>query len=384
MTFQASTPTTARLRTSRCAPLRSRAVRGAAIAMLAVGFAAAFAPSARAQGKENDDTVRLKDGKTVTGRIESEDFASLTVKGKPAVTWDQVASIEYGNAPEFTKAVELYAVGSLEEAQVPFEEIKKDEKERKVLRQQALYYLPLIARRSGAVDDAIAGWNELIKAFPGGRYHAVAAENLVSAHLAKNDAAGASSALDKAIEGAGKDEVLAAQLNLLKARVLVGQGKFAEARAVYEAAANAGNTPPAVKFDAQLGRAYCLQREGNRAEAEAKYRELVAADAPNHVLAGAWNGLGELAEETGRQKRDIDQLLEAVLCHLRGCTVYPATAGESDVEYERALAGSGLCFKAVADLETNAERKRLYNDRALERKNQLAKEFPNSPYLEKF
>lgn len=364
--------------------LRDRRTRGFVASALAICVLALSASVASAQSKDEKDTIRLKDGKVQSAHIDAEEFKGLTIKGSPTIAWDQIASIEYVGSPEFNKAMESFTAGNLDDAEGAFAELAADDKLRKILRQGTLYHIPLIAQKKGEIDAEIAGWTALIKGFPGGRYHAVAAENLVRAYLTKKDSAGATKAIDQALSEAGKDEALAGQLGLLKARVLVADGKFADARAIYTAAAAAAGATPAMKVEAQLGEAYCLQLEGNQAQAETKYRELVVADAPNHVLAGAWNGLGDLASATGRQKSDIDLLLEAAMCYLRGCTVYPPTTGETTVEYERALAGSALCFKAVAELEKNAERKKLYNERATERKSLLVKEFPNSPFLEKF
>jgi len=60
--------------------------------------------------------------------------------------------------------------------------------------------------------------------------------------------------------------------------------------------------------------------------------------------------------------------------------LYAPAAGEGTSEYERALAGSVATFKALADGETDATKKKVYADRARERQNQLSKEFPNSPH----
>ena len=85
-------------------------------------------------------------------------------------------------------------------------------------------------------------------------------------------------------------------------------------------------------FEGQLGEATTILREGNAADAELRFRTLTKADASNHVLAGAWNGLGDVISERGRTKRDIDQLFDALYCYLRGCTVYAPLAGDPDRE----------------------------------------------------
>jgi hypothetical protein len=155
-----------------------------------------------------------------------------------------------------------------------------------------------------------------------------------------------------------------------------------DAKPLFTAAAGATTAPTWVALEGRLGLATCLLREGSAAEAESKLRELTVANAPKQVLAGAWNGLGDLYSEQGKKKSDIDQMLDGLYCYLRGTTVYAPLAGEVTDQYERAFAGSIRCFKFVADLEKNADKKKLYRQRQNERLEQFKKEFPSSAYLE--
>jgi hypothetical protein len=56
---------------------------------------------------------------------------------------------------------------------------------------------------------------------------------------------------------------------------------------------------------------------------------------------------------------------------------YAPVPGESANEYKRSLLGSASCFKLLGDLESNAERKKLNQERARERTEQFKREFPN-------
>ena len=69
--------------------------------------------------------------------------------------------------------------------------------------------------------------------------------------------------------------------------------------------------------------------------------------------------------------------------YLRGFVQYGPVPGESTSEYERALAGSAECFDLLSQVEGNKEIKARYARSRDERRAQLQKEFPNSPYLGK-
>jgi hypothetical protein len=132
---------------------------------------------------------------------------------------------------------------------------------------------------------------------------------------------------------------------------------------------------------AKLGVARCADRAGQKVEAERLYRELVTQDAPNIVLNGAWNGIGDIALEAGTSKREQDTLREALFAYLRGVTLYgPGRDGLSD-EFERSLAGASRAFKGIGELESNADRKKLFLDRAKQNKEQLARDYPDSRFL---
>ncbi|HET6201580.1 MAG TPA: tetratricopeptide repeat protein [Planctomycetota bacterium] len=336
------------------------------------------------------DTIRLKDGKDQTVKIDAEEYGGVTftpARGAAATApWKDVQSIQYGGAPEFAQASAAFAAGRLAEAQTQFEELAADAKLRPVLKQHALYHLALIHLRLGRLEEAIAAHENLLRAFPKGRYLLLAGGNLLACHLAKKDVEGAGRALERFtqdVRGAGLEGGFEAELGLLKARLLEAQKKFAEARAVYEVAEKTGASSPAVAQEARLGVGRCLLREGKGADAEPIFRGLKdLPDAGTRVSAGAWNGIGDIVAQEGREKRDPEKLLEALYAYLRGVVQYRPAPGEPTEEYERALAGAADCFKFISQLDRNPERKRQYADRSRERLEQLKKEFPSSPYLE--
>ncbi|HET6202826.1 MAG TPA: tetratricopeptide repeat protein [Planctomycetota bacterium] len=338
---------------------------------------------------EVKDSVFLKDGKSESGRIQSEEYGALTLaaaKGPPKkIPWDSVRSVQYGGSAPFSKASDAFSAGQVEEALPQLEGLRQDAKLRPVLRQQVLYFWALAQQRLGKVDEALAGYQALLKEFPKSRFLRAVGENLVAGHLAKKDAAGGERAVDQFLAdalAAGVDSGFLNELRVLKARLLEGQEKYAEAMASYSILAGAGGVSAAAVQEATLGQARCLQKQGKATDAEPLYRKLLGEDAPNFVLAGAWNGLSDILSKQAKDKRDAEALRDALFGYLRAVIQYGPLAGETTIEYERGLAGAAKCFRFLSELETNADRKKLYLDRARERLSQLKREFPGSPFLQ--
>src|SRR5439155_23769983 len=157
------------------------------------------------------------------------------------------------------------------------------------------------------------------------------------------------------------------------------QQKYPEAQAAYGVAEKAQGVSQGVVQQARLGEARCLVAMNKKTEAEAIFNKLKTEDAPNQVLAGAWNRLGDLQLDRARKGSavDSDKLLDALFCYLRGVVQYAPLPGESTGEYKRAMRGSAEVFRFISQNEKNADRKRLYQQRMQERLDQLKKEFPN-------
>ena len=339
------------------------------------------------QSQEAGDTVFLKDGSTETGTVSDEIYAGLVLQpekgGKKTIPWDKVQSVEYADAPpDLGNGLAALNADQYEDALARFQALLAgDEKPRPMIQQQALFFAAYAQQRAGQLDQAIAGYQELLKAFPQSRFLRSVGDGFLSLYTQKGDLAGAKTALD-ALEAGTKDQSFAAELAILRGILLLAEKMPAEARAQFEAAEKATNAPASVQLEARLWRARTLVSEGKRAEAEPIFSELKGTAAAARVQSGAWNGLGELWAEDGRSKRDGDRILDGLYAYLRTVVQYEPLLGEPTDEYERALAGSATCFKYISELEQNNERKKLYAQRSRERLDQLQKEFPGSAYLQ--
>jgi hypothetical protein len=346
-----------------------RAVRGAAAGLFVVVLAA----GARAQS----DELELKpDGKKVSGTVQSANYAGLEFKtkqgAKQTVEWDKVLKLKYGGSVEFTEVVEKVGSAGLDDSLAGLEKLKGDEKLRPVLKQEVLFLLASLKGRKGDLDGSVAGWQELLKAFPTGRYLDQAVRGLVEAQLASGKAAEAGKALDAAANearAANPGPRFDLAVALLKARILESQNDWKGALAAYLAVEKAGNLAPDQAEVASLGIAHAQQMLGQTAEAEQRYRKIATSDkAPRYVVAGAWNGIGDLYAKTGRDKRDTDQLTLALYCYLRGVTYLQPLEGEPTGEHVRALDSAAQVYDAMGQID--AEKKQAYNGKAADLRNQ--------------
>jgi tetratricopeptide (TPR) repeat protein len=358
-------------------------------AVLALGLVASV------HAQDTKDTITLKSGTTESGKIKSEDYAGvvLDAKGEKTVSWNDIAAdgISYANAAQFQSARDQFAGNKFEEALKAFEELKGEKNLRPVFKQHALYYIAYIFQRQGKYDEALAGYKELLTAFPKSRYLNEIGENYANLFLDKKDAANGAKALDQLSSDAltaGVDNSLSAAINVQKGRLLEAQGKFAEAQAAYTVAEKAPGVSPSVVSQSILGQGRCAVALGDKVKAEGLFRKVVNGDGTGPVMAGGWNGLGDLLLEEGKgaganKKPDTDKIVDALYCYLRGVVLYTPLPGESSTEYERSLAYSAQCFDFLAQLDAKAESKNANKVRAQARRDQLAREYPNSSFLKK-
>lgn len=358
-----------------------------AIGILAccLGFPASPAYALPQQAK--DDVVTLEDKSTESGKVVAENYDALELELKRGVKkkieWGKIASVQFATVPlEYTEAMDARA-SDPEGALGKLKAVAGQEGLGDVLRQQSMMEVAALQQRLGAFGDAITSWNSLIAAFPEGRYLGVAARGLVDALLAQQDAAGASKTLDTlgAHPAVGKFEVLGIEIKALRGRILMAQGKYADARAAFEQVEKEAKASADVKAVAKLGAAESLKQEGKLGDAETRFKAIVEGEGPNFLLAGAWNGLGDLLSKKGFDASNADVLTEALYAYLRGVVQYVPAAGEPQDEYERALGGSAKCFKLLSQLEKSKERKADYETKFTQQAERLRRLFPNSNYL---
>jgi tetratricopeptide (TPR) repeat protein len=360
-----------------------RVVRSAVVALGLMTLCLAAATTAWAQESEADDTIKKVDKTAQQGKITAEDLKGVKIQmGKANITldWKSIKSITYVGvgASNLVQARGSVDAGSIAEAVQILEDLRKKADLRPLLKPHVLNLLGSCYLRLGDLDKAIATYEDLFKTFPQTQFLVSGGgENLVNAYLGKGNPQGASSTLDALIKAAGSD---VGSLNLLRARVQEAGGDFAGAAGSYKAVMDAASDE-GTKGAAELGIARCLLGQKKTAEAEGKFRGLVTRDLPWLVLAGAWNGIGDIMYAAAADKHDPEMMVDALFCHLRGCVLYLPNSGESTNEYEHALYGAYKCFKGLSEIETKEKEKKTLMQRANERKQLLETKFPNSTYL---
>lgn len=368
---------------------RMKRTRTPALTSIAALLAATLTGAAMAQ--DPADTIYLRDGASESGTIVDESYAGVALQpekgAKKTIAWDQVQTIQYSDAPlELSAALATLDGGNFEAAVEPLQAILASEQEselRPMILQQTLFHLAFAEQRLGHAEQAMRAYDRLLLGFPNGRYLRMTGENLMALHLAKGDPSTAQVALDALAQNAQKSPGFELELGILRGRLLEAQGKNDEAREQFSAVATAPNAPSGVVQEAKLGRGRLLLREGQKAEAETIFRALVSEPGPARVQSGAWNGLAALRADEGFKAKDSDTLREALYAYLRTVVQYKPLTGESSEEFERALAGAVSCFEYLSQIEQNRERKKLWESRAQERRDQLESEFPHSAFLEK-
>src|SRR5688572_7398815 len=150
----------------------------------------ATAPAHALSKTKKDDVVRLTDGGEELGVIQSEDYDGLRIKDGTLIPWDRVQSVEYSDQPAFNEAMNNIRAGNLSGAIEQLDAVAKDTK-RKIVKQAAVYQKARALQGLGRFDEALAAYDEMIKAFPKSRYLFEAGEGVLESALAKGDPAAA-------------------------------------------------------------------------------------------------------------------------------------------------------------------------------------------------
>lgn len=356
--------------------------------LLASVVFALFAVFGGAPALAQQDRIVTKDGKEKIAKVQSEDYDGLTLSveggGTTGLRWKSIESVRYSNADRYYRALDTFASGAPADALPQLEALNADTKLRPVLRHGVLFHLARTYQRTGQTDQALATYETLLETFPKTRYLLTVGANLITLYRAKGTVGAGAKTLEARLttaQGSSSDPSMQAGIGVLRGAILEAQGKSADAQRVFESTAGISGADAEVVAAAKLGIARCAQRAGKTADADQRYRDLVVSDAPSEVLAGAWNGLGDLALEPATAKRDSAGVREALFAYLRGVVLYvPDREGATD-EHERALAGASKSLKTLGELETDADKKKRFLDLSRRRRDDLAATYPQSRYL---
>jgi len=340
------------------------------------------------------DTVRLRNGTTESGRVESEDYDALKFKIKKgkdeqstSLPWADVVEVTYGAAVEFTQAMGQLNSGNRAAALPRLQALLTSSALRKEMRPAVMYQLGSGQMRSGQYAEAAATLLDLVKTAPKSRYMLPATRALVEIHQIGGDLAAGASAVEAAADAAKEAGI---PVNHLMAfdyfRGVLNEAKkdLVKAKLSYQTASRADAAIAGIADMAKVGVARVDAASGQVEEARNAYRGIVEQGrGGNEVLAGAWNGLAKMALDDGVKSKKGDTLVDALFMYLRGVVEFAPAPGEGTGEYERALAGAAETFRQLAETEPDEALKKQRTQSAKQRLDQLRKEFPNSIHLPK-
>jgi len=339
------------------------------------------------------DTVRLRNGTVESGRVEAENYDALQFKAKKGkeervlkLAWNDVTELTYGSAPDYHQAVSQLSTGNVGAALPRLQGLVAGTTLRKEMRPAAMYQLASGQMRAGQYAEAAATLLELVKTNAKSRYLLPATRALVECHLALGNVEAGGEAIEAAFAAAteaGVDANQATAFDYFRGLLLEAKKDYAAAKARYQTATRSDNGAIPIGLMARLGLARCDRAAGHVDEARTAFRSIIDQGQGNEVLAGAWNGLGDIALQDGIKARSAEKVTDALFMHLRGVVVHAPAPGEGTAEYEHALAGAAEAFRQLGELETDEALKKQQALRSRQRLDQLRKEFPHSSYLPK-
>lgn len=340
---------------------------------IAIGVMAHVVLSVNSALGQSADVVRFTDGSELTGRVAREAYAGLELElrrgVKRKISWNEVDEVRFSAGAQALEAEHAAEVeGRIDDARAQLLGLAANDRARRPLRQEALFRLVAIETAHGRHDDAIAHLRELLAKFPDGRYLGESTEALVDLLIEKPAVDEAARELESArvnARSAGVDSRFEAVAVALRGRIDETRGNLAEARADYDAALRDGVLDAGLAARTELGVARCFQGQGDVAGARERFRKLTMMDVPHLVLAGAWNGLADLALDEGVRRRDREQIDVALYSYLRGVVLYLPEEGEPRREHDRAISGAARAFDYVGQIETDPQKKQLARARAL-------------------
>lgn len=333
----------------------SRLVPALALALIAPGLRA--------------DTVRLTNGKEVTGKIVSESFEKIEVRkaggsSSQTVSTVDVASVEYtATTPEWRQGLQLLADGSMGEAASAFATVADDPDAPDFLRAAAFAQAGDCLVDNNNFEDAIKLYDELLAKHPKTRHLARAllgkGTSLFSLRkLAEADKVLEQLKADATAKNLGERWALEAEFLLLWSAEAQEKPGVIEGYQALREKTRASLPGIANKAALRMGRVQLAQQDVKAAEA--LFDEIIQRrlDTDASIVAGAFNGRGQcrFGRAIGllgvkRADEALPLFSEALLDFLRVVVSYSGVRKEQ----AEALYFAGQSFLNVAALDPNAK-----------------------------
>jgi tetratricopeptide (TPR) repeat protein len=259
-----------------------------------------------------DDSIRLSDGKTMSGKITGMTSQQVAVKSRgktKSVPVNEIVSISFDGAPAALKLAKLSALnGRYEDALKTLGKIKPGEIKRDLIKQEVAFYKAMCAARlalagSGEIQAAGQQMIGFVRSHPK-NYHWLKANALVGDLLvARKSFSHAADYYDKMAKSPWPDYRMRAMVAIGQAKL--AEGKTQEARKAFDdvlATKTPGKAAETQKLYARLGKARCLAEEKKTDEADKLVQEIILAANPedSRLMAKAYNVLGTSLRKAGK------------------------------------------------------------------------------------
>ncbi|NUN47480.1 MAG: hypothetical protein HUU15_01455 [Candidatus Brocadiae bacterium] len=331
--------------------------------LIAASVLACCLPSAA-----GDRIYKRGEAKPIECTVEKEDWKEVTYKLQGAasgtLSWDKVASIDYGDEPVALKDARAAAEkGDREGAAELYRKAADGLAEKPIHRARALFNAGTQFQTLGKYGEAIAAFDALLKEIPSNRYFKEASEARVACFLSKGDSKGATDAITASVAQAKEmnvDAQFSAMMNLKEAEVLEAAGDIATANGKFGAVSGqASGKWPAIAGMAKLGQARC-QMKSSPAVAQGTFESITkdpSFKTQRAVIGAAYAGLGDCLFEQAEKGNDLDKMKRAAISYLNTVTLYFPPDSAPTGAYESALVGGARAFLVLAQKAEPAAKK---------------------------
>jgi hypothetical protein len=358
----------------------------ASISCFAVLALVCTAAAAGAQGVADVSVRDARGGVRIEIAAEVVTHAADGLVMKPAsgqrapvgVPPDELVRVEYAQPPEeWRRAMRAVAAGDWSGATALLGELASDDApaaRHPWLREDAMFWLWVVAQRRGRADESATTAASLLEAFPKSRHAPALALSAAEARAAAGEAEEAarlfaSARADALAKGWGEGVRLRVRLAEVRTSLEAGDaGRAEKALAAWRADAAAGSADAAMYL--QTAEALVLGARAKRGAAQATLAKVVASGGHADVLlrAAASAGLAEAAEQTG-------DIAGAVLEWSRlPAESYDDPRGMDAVGW--ALWRWSSAYRRWAEAGGDAAEKRLRLERARALRERAARDFP--------
>lgn len=327
-----------------------------------------------------EDTLRKRDGTSVTGRLISAaaDFVKLEPAGEMVpidYKSEEVAEVtlDRSNVPSsYFKGENEQKKGNYDLAIKHYTTAAADASAPAYMKQFALYEIAECCWAQGKIAEWEKALDGLRTQIPDTFYLWTIYWRLTDYYIGKKDLPRAEKVIKDFDGAASKYPTWRGGANFRRAQLSQAQGKYDDALRLYAGL----KSDRVVGEDARVYELRCMAEKGDLGGARARGNDILnSKETSARVLTGAYNCIGDALMKEGNLK-------EAMKAYLRGITEYDRAAAGTDM-HEYSLAMSAITLRKYGDALSDATKKGEYAGKAALLLKELAGRYPGSPLIPK-